>query len=110
MTRRILKWAAWAMVLAVLLAYATSIPSIGERLDRFEATAAGRAVMASCLIAVFLDILVLWFSALWYAWQRAKERRGPLWPVFLLVLTNFVGAFFYYFFFARRDTGADARP
>lgn len=109
MTRTILKLAAWAMVVAVLLAYATAIPAIGERLDRFEATAAGRAAVTSCLITVLLDTLVLWFSALWYAWQRAKERRGSLWPVFLLVVTNFVGAFFYYFLFARRDTVSDVR-
>jgi H+/Cl- antiporter ClcA len=95
------------MVVAILLGYGISIPSIDARLDAFEATAVGRAIVTSILIAVFLDIVVLWFSALGHAWQRAKERRGPLWPVFLLVVTNFVGAFFYYFFFARRDTSSD---
>ena len=99
MPGKILRVAAWSMLLLVMVGYMTEIPPIDQWLEK---SFAGQAATKVILLAAFLDMMALWFSAVWYAWRRCKDRNGPFWAVFALLLTNFVGGFFYYFLFARK--------
>jgi hypothetical protein len=66
-------------------------------------TRGGYVVVFSILTAALLTTLALWISAIWYASTEAPQRgvaKHAL--VAILVFTNFVGAFFYYFLAVRR--------
>lgn len=55
-------------------------------------------------------VVFLWGAALWHEWLDPRRRSVPQWAVLLLlVLGNFVAAFFYYFLFVLWRTPSGSR-
>jgi hypothetical protein len=92
------------MVLAILLAYVSLIPAISQGLDRLEASQFGRAIVVTALLLILCDALLLWGSAIWYAWtDNSSSRTSRGFRTAILILSNFVGGFFYYFLVVSRS-------
>lgn len=104
MQRNLLQYSAWGMLVAVALSYVSMIPAINLRLDTLEASSFGKAILMAALLLVLCDALLLWGSAVWYAWRNTPSGRSSrVLTIILLLATNFVGGFFYYFFVVSRS-------
>jgi hypothetical protein len=104
MQRALLQCSAWGMLLAVILSFASMIPAINLRLNALDGSSLGRATITVALLLVLFDALLLWVSAIWYAWSEApsgQSSRGL--TLALLLFANFVGGFFYYFLVVSRS-------
>jgi hypothetical protein len=87
----------WLLLIAVGVGYLTLIPAVDERLD--TNIVAVRIAETFFLATIGAAAITAWISAVWYAITSHKAKTGL--PrellVILLIATNFVGAFFYYF-------------
>jgi hypothetical protein len=104
MERKLLKISAWAMLGAVAIGYVSTVPAVNAYLDELQASTLGKWLISLVLLLVAADALLLWISAVSYAWASRTARGLPRWPVVVvLVIGNFVSAFFYYFLFVARE-------
>lgn len=100
---------AWAMVVIVVLGYVSLIPAFAGKIDAIQATAPGRALIGAALVFCALDAIVMWGAAMWYAWSKGPDGALPRGArVALLMVGNFVFAFFYYFIVVAREHKAAA--
>jgi len=87
-----------ASVVAVLIVVGTimDVPAVDNWLTDAETHTWGRLLVYALLLCFFISAMTLWSSAVWYAQVSPDVMlpRGPL--VAILILTNFVGGFFYY--------------
>ena len=104
MQRTVLQCSAWGMLVAVALSFVSMIPVINVRLEMLEGSSLGRAIVMAALLLVLCDALLLWGSAVWYAWSNTPSGQSSrALTIALLLLTNFVGGFSYYFFVVSRS-------
>lgn len=101
--RKVLSYAAWAMLLWVVVGYLSTVPAIDAALTAAEVIPAVRVAVGAFLIVVLVTALTLWGAALWHAISDPQRHLLPRVPlILLLTFGNFVAAFFYYFVFVRR--------
>jgi hypothetical protein len=93
---RLYSRAAWAVLALILLGYAMYLPVVHSALAHAEDSAFGRFVWGVFLLGAGLAMLALWGAAIWYACASDEVIFGRPILVAVLVLTNGVGAFFYY--------------
>jgi hypothetical protein len=104
MQRNLLQYSAWGMLVAVALSFVSMIPVINLRLNTLEGSSIGKAILMAALLLVLCDALLLWGSAVWYAWSNTPSgysSRGL--TIMLLLITNSAGGLFYYFFVVSRS-------
>jgi hypothetical protein len=109
---RILAAAGWVLLGMLILGLASTLPGIKgwlARMDR-DPLFAARHDLGTRIVGI--AGVAAWAAAVWYA-IRDPERHllpKPL-IVFLLLFSNFVGAFIYYFLFVFwRHRGGHRRP
>jgi hypothetical protein len=100
---KLLRIAAWGCVIAIVLGYLSEVQAVSQKIDSLDASKGGHAIVVGALVLVLIDLLSLWFLAVWYAFQRFRAGKSALWPVVLLIVTGFAGGLFYYFFYVRRN-------
>lgn len=101
----IMSVSAWATLGMVVLGGILSIPTIAAPMQAARPGTllhiASTAVSAAAAVILF----VLWGSALWYAWNDRSQKSMPRsLLIVLLLIGNFVAAFFYYFGFVLWST------
>lgn len=101
-SRRILSFASWTLVGWIVVGYLSTVPSIDSRLTIAESQPIVRSTVAVFLAVLTLTALVTWVAALWYAFSDTAHHHVPrVLLIAVLVFSNFVGAFFYYFLFVH---------
>jgi len=104
MIRTTYRFSAWGMLASLALAYVCTIPSVSSRVQAALASTVGYAAVSLVLALIGIDILVLWISAILYAWNRlgyrSPSQRG--WTTALFVVGNFPVALIYYFAIVAR--------
>lgn len=96
----VLSVSAWATLGMVALGGILSISTIAEAIQAARPGTVLHIASTAVPAAAAVILFVLWGSALWYAWNDHSQRsmpRGLL--IALLLIGNFVAAFFYYFVF-----------
>lgn len=99
-----LQYSAWGMLGAVGLSFVSMIPVVNSGLNTLDGSSFGRAILMAALLLVVCDSLLLWGSAVWYAWSNTPSgysSRGL--TIVLLLITNSAGGLFYYFFVVSRS-------
>lgn len=91
---------AWGMVVAIVIGTLTLLPGLNEWAAAVQRSSPGREYVATFLVAVVLDAVVLWISAIRHALRASPPQRGI---AIALLFTNFVGALFYFFLAADRS-------
>ena len=95
---------AWGMLAIIVLGYVSLIPALDGRIVLARSTLVGRVVIGTFLILCALDAVVLWGTALWYAWDKGPNGSLPrVVRIAFLLIGNFVFAFFYYFVVVARE-------
>jgi hypothetical protein len=80
----------------ILFGYATYLPVVQRATAWIAESTFGRFALGTFLIGVGLAMLTLWAAAIWYAWVSDEVIVSRPFLVTVLVFTNGVGAFFYY--------------
>ena len=93
---RLYSRAAWAVLALILLGYAAYLPVVHRALANAEESALGRFALGVFLLGAGLAMITLWGAGIWYACVSDEVIFGRPILVAVLVLTNGVGAFFYY--------------
>jgi hypothetical protein len=97
---RVLRLTAWVILAAAVLSFVAATASVQEWLREMDERPAFYAVHTVMPNGIALTMIVAWASALWYAVIDPRDHLLPKWfIVVLLILSNAIGAFFYYFLF-----------
>jgi hypothetical protein len=101
--RRTLAWSASAVLIAIVASYLSLIPTVDAAIDTLGA--AGRILVGIVLALFLMAALTCWTAAVRHA--LLLGRRGL---AIGLLVTNFVGGFFYYFLYVAWRPGLAVRP
>ena len=94
-TTRLFSKSAWIVLAFIILGYLSLMPQVTAALEDLGQHAIGRFVLGVMLAGFIIAALLLWGSAIRYA-RSSPETISRSTTTALLILTNFVGAFFYY--------------
>lgn len=103
MQRKLLQYSAWGMLVAVALSFVSMIPVVNSGLNTLDGSPFGKAILMAALLLVVCDSLLLWGSAVWYAWSNTPPGYSRGLTIVLLLITNSAGGLFYYFFVVSRS-------
>ena len=98
--RRVFSASAWAMLAWVVVGMISTVPDVDKKLTAIDANPAVHMSVIAFLIIVLLTALSLWASAIWYTALVTRGNRNETTRrliLALLILGNWVAAFFYYF-------------
>lgn len=101
--RRTLAWSASGVLIAIVAGYLTLIPTVDASIDTFGA--ASRVLVAVVLALFLMAALTCWAAAVSHA--LLLGRRGL---AIVLLVTNFVGGFFYYFLYVAWRPSLGVQP
>jgi cytochrome bd-type quinol oxidase subunit 2 len=98
--RRLLRPAAWVLLVAVILSGIAAIPGVRDWLVEMDRYAAFDIAHRAVPVIAALAGVIAWLAALWHAIVDPERHILPK-PliVLLLVFGNVIGAFLYYFLF-----------
>ena len=111
-SRKLLGIAAWVLLAAVALGLLTSIPTLDVAIGRASRTTFVTLLMAAIFTVVGAAAIAAWIGAVWHARvTHLSSTTGRSALLALLILGNFVAAFFYYFgyvYWTRPHAGGPA--